>query len=130
MDSLKKKLFLLIVFIVSFVSVAQANLAKEVNGIIGRSSQRKVQFSIHIIKADSGETVYSHEAAKAMIPASNMKVIVTAAALKYLGPNYEYKTKVGLRGNTLVIIGSGDPLLGDEVTDTNMAERGTGYSET
>jgi D-alanyl-D-alanine carboxypeptidase/D-alanyl-D-alanine-endopeptidase (penicillin-binding protein 4) len=118
MDSLKKKLFLIIVFIVSFVSVAQANLAKEVNGIIGRSSQRKVQFSIHIIKADSGEAVYSREAAKAMIPASNMKVIVTAAALKYLGPGYEYKTKVGLRGNTLIIIGSGDPLLGDEVTDT------------
>jgi len=118
MDSLKKKLFLIIVFIVSFVSVAQANLAKEVNGIIGRSSQRKVQFSIHIVKADSIDVVYSHEATKAMIPASNMKIIVTAAALKYLGPGYEYKTKVGLCSNTLVIIGSGDPLLGDEVTDT------------
>jgi len=118
MDSLKKKLFLIFVFIVSFVSVAQANLVKEVNGIIGRSSQSKVQFSIHIIKADSGEAVYSHEATRSMIPASNMKIIVTAAALKYLGPGYEYKTKVGLYGNTLVIIGSGDPLLGDEVTDT------------
>jgi len=61
--------------------------------------------------------VYDHDARKLMIPASNMKLLVSAAALKYLGPDYVYKTKVGLCGNRLVVIGSGDPLLGDERTD-------------
>jgi D-alanyl-D-alanine carboxypeptidase/D-alanyl-D-alanine-endopeptidase (penicillin-binding protein 4) len=55
-----------------------------------------------------------------------MKIITTAAALKYLGPNYEYKTKVSLCGDTLVIIGSGDPLLGDKVTDAKY-HRGAGW---
>ncbi|GAG88449.1 unnamed protein product [marine sediment metagenome] len=50
-----------------------------------------------------------------------MKIITTAAAMKYLGSNYEFKTKVGLCGDTLVIIGSGDPLLGDKVTDAKKA---------
>jgi len=123
MDSLMKKLFLIIVFIASFLNVTQANLTKEVNGIIRRSSQRKVQFSIHIVKADSGETVYSHNAIRTIVPASNMKIIVTAAALKFLGAGYDYKTKVGLLGNTLVIIGSGDPLFGDKVTDAKYSRK-------
>ena len=61
-----------------------------------------------------------------MIPASNMKIITTAAAITYLGADYEYKTKVGLYGNTLVIIGSGDPLLGDEQID-NKYDREKGW---
>jgi D-alanyl-D-alanine carboxypeptidase/D-alanyl-D-alanine-endopeptidase (penicillin-binding protein 4) len=95
----------------------EAGLTERIDGIINQSSQKDVQYSIVIVKADSGETVYSHNANKAMMPASNMKIITTAAALKYLGPDYEFKTKVGLCGDTLVITGGGDPLLGDKVTD-------------
>ncbi len=113
-----KKLFVTAVFILCLTSgFAKADLAKQVDGIISKSLQQKVRFSIHIVKADSGGTVYNHDANELMIPASNMKIITTAAALKYLGPDYEYKTKVGLWNDTLVIIGSGDPLLGDEKTD-------------
>ena len=95
----------------------EAGLTERIDGIINQSSQKDVKYSIVIVKADSGEVVYSHNAKEAMVPASNMKVITTAAALKYLGPDYEFKTKVGLCGDTLVVIGGGDPLLGDKVTD-------------
>ena len=79
--------------------------------------EQKVKFSIRIIKADSGAAVYDHDSRELMIPASNMKMIVSATALRYLGPDYVYTTKVGLSGSALVVIGSGDPLLGDERTD-------------
>ena len=95
----------------------EAGLTERIDGIINQPSQKGVQYSIVIVKADSGETVYSHNAKEAMVPASNMKVITTAAALKYLGPDYKFTTEVGLCGDTLVVIGGGDPLLGDEVTD-------------
>ena len=125
MKAQMKKLLFASVFTLCLGSFAKADLAKRIDGIVSQSSQRKVQFSIHIVKADSGSTVYSHNARESMIPASNMKIIVTAAALKYLGPDYEYKTKVGLWGDTLVVIGSGDPLLGDEETDAGYGrERG------
>ncbi|UCF16147.1 MAG: D-alanyl-D-alanine carboxypeptidase/D-alanyl-D-alanine-endopeptidase [Phycisphaerales bacterium] len=97
--------------------LAAADLAKQVDEIISKPLGRKVDFSIRITKADSGKTVYDHDSRELMIPASNMKLMVSAAALRYLGPDYVYTTKVGLCGSTLVVIGSGDPLLGDERTD-------------
>ncbi len=112
-----RKLLATAIFSVSFVNIALAGLAEQIDGIINKPSQKGVQYSIAVVKADSGEVVYSHDANKVMIPASNMKVITTAAALKYLEPDYKFKTEVGLCGDTLVVKGGGDPLLGDEVTD-------------
>lgn len=126
MTNYVKKILLIYVFAVSLVSIARADLAERINGIISQKSHAKVEFAIKIIKADTGLVVYSRNANKPMIPASNMKTVVTAAALKYLGPDFKYQTKVGLCGNTLVVKGSGDPLLGhgdpgrilDDITDS------------
>jgi D-alanyl-D-alanine carboxypeptidase/D-alanyl-D-alanine-endopeptidase (penicillin-binding protein 4) len=112
-----KKLFSAWVFSVCLAWSAAGGLGGRINGIIGQSSQKKVQFSIKIVEAKSGKTVYRHNAKEAMIPASNMKIITSAAALKYLGPNYEFRTRVGLCGDTLVVVGGADPLLGDQATD-------------
>ncbi|MBN1807363.1 MAG: D-alanyl-D-alanine carboxypeptidase/D-alanyl-D-alanine-endopeptidase [Sedimentisphaerales bacterium] len=119
----KKKLFVAIVFSICLAGLARADLAGRIDDIISVSLQQKVLFSIHIVKADSGNTVYEYNARDLMIPASNMKIITSAAALKYLGPNYQYTTRIGLCGDTLVVIGSGDPLLGDEKTDTKYDRR-------
>ncbi len=113
-----KRLFIAAGFALCLSIFARADLAKQIDGVISQSLQQRVQFSIQVVEADSGSTVYDHNARELMIPASNMKIIITAAALKYLGPDYEYRTRVGLCDNTLVVIGSGDPLLGDEQTDT------------
>jgi D-alanyl-D-alanine carboxypeptidase/D-alanyl-D-alanine-endopeptidase (penicillin-binding protein 4) len=115
MKTLVKRTLIAAVFAISLASLAKADLPEQVDAII--SSQKGVHFSVRIIRVDSGKTIYSHEATTALVPASNMKIIITAAALKYLGPDYQYETKVGLCGDTLVVIGSGDPLLGDERTD-------------
>jgi D-alanyl-D-alanine carboxypeptidase/D-alanyl-D-alanine-endopeptidase (penicillin-binding protein 4) len=112
-----KKLLVTAVFALCLAGFANADLAKQLDAIISQSLQKRVKFSIHIVEADSGSTIYDHDSRELMIPASNMKIIVTAAALEYLGPDYEFKTKVGLCDETLVVIGSGDPLLGDEKTD-------------
>lgn len=121
-----KNILISAIFCVSLLSLAKAELAKQINAILSQPSQRKVQFSVHIVKVDSGKTIYSHNSNTPLVPASNMKIIVSAAALRYLGPDYEYKTKVALSGNTLVVIGSGDPLLGDKDTDTKYG-RNTGW---
>ncbi|MDD5327340.1 MAG: D-alanyl-D-alanine carboxypeptidase/D-alanyl-D-alanine-endopeptidase [Phycisphaerae bacterium] len=102
---------------ISLVRIASAGLAERVDGIVNQADQKKVQYSVIIVKADSAEVVYSHNANEAIIPASNMKVITGAAAMKYLGADYVFKTEIGLCGDTLVIKGGGDPLLGDAVTD-------------
>jgi len=92
-----------------------AGLAGRIGQAVGKGKQS--EYAIRVVAADSQTVVYSHNATKAMIPASNMKLITTAAALRYLGPLFQYRTRVGLCGETLVVIGSGDPLLGDRTTD-------------
>lgn len=92
-----------------------AGLAGRIGKAVGSGKQS--EYAIRIVEADSKTVVYSHNADMAMIPASNMKLVTTAAALHYLGPLFEYRTKVGLSGSTLVVIGCGDPVLGDRVTD-------------
>jgi D-alanyl-D-alanine carboxypeptidase/D-alanyl-D-alanine-endopeptidase (penicillin-binding protein 4) len=93
----------------------QASLRTRINAII--LPKDKIHFGIRILEARTGRTVYSHNAKTPLIPASNMKIVTSAAALHYLGADYEYTTKVGLAGRTLVVIGSGDPLLGDPSLD-------------
>lgn len=102
---------------------AEASLGSAVDKILSEASQKNVQYSIHIIDARSGRTLYGRNANQPMTPASNMKLVTTAAALHYLGPDYVYQTTIAVRGNTLVIIGSGDPLLGDRITDTQNGRK-------
>lgn len=68
---------------------------------------------IKIVSVDSGKVLYQHNASQPLIPASNMKLITAAAALAGLGPAFRFKTPIGMLGDDLVIIGSGDPSIGD-----------------
>jgi len=92
-----------------------AGLAGRIGKVVGKAKQS--EYAIRVVEATSQTVVFSHNATKAMIPASNMKLITTAAALRYLGPLFQYRTRVGLCGETLVVIGCGDPVLGDKPTD-------------
>ena len=117
MKAATRKLLFTAILSICFVATVSADLTKQINAIITQSSQKKVRFSVHVVKANTGKTVYSRNIIQPMIPASNMKLITTAAALKLLPKNFEYVTKVGFLDGSIVILASGDPLLGDKVTD-------------
>jgi len=94
------------------------DLQRRIDTILSRSSLRKVLFSARIVSVETGEIVYEKNPHLALMPASNMKIVTSAAALEYLGRDFAFVTRVGLCGDTLVIKGSGDPLLGDKETET------------
>lgn len=112
----RRSLVLALVFagLVPRFAGAQAadDLARRVNGILSAAGLKRVQFSVSIIRAATGETVYEKNPSFPLMPASNMKVITSAAALETLGRDFSFSTRAGLCGDRLVIIGSGDPLLG------------------
>jgi len=113
------KFVLIELFLISTLSgICLGDITKRINSIISAKSQKKVDFAVEIIEAKTGKTVYSHNGTKAMIPASNMKLVISAAAIKYLGADYQFTTKIGLLDDTLIIIGGGDPLFGDSQTDS------------
>ena len=96
------------------VSVVEAGTVSQA---ISKHKQTKTRFGILAIDAQSGATLYQQNATTAMIPASNMKVVTSAAAVHYLGGDYAFTTEAGLLGNDLAVIGGGDPLLGDSKLD-------------
>lgn len=58
----------------------------------------------------SGDVVY-HRGRGAVIPASTMKLLTSAAALEAVGPMTRFRTTVRLTGDRLVLVGGGDPFL-------------------
>jgi D-alanyl-D-alanine carboxypeptidase/D-alanyl-D-alanine-endopeptidase (penicillin-binding protein 4) len=71
---------------------------------------------------DTGERLLSHRAELALVPASNQKLVIAAAALEHWGPAHSFQTPVlasgtlrdGTLDGTLWIVGSGDPGLVSE----------------
>ncbi|MBW8035275.1 MAG: D-alanyl-D-alanine carboxypeptidase/D-alanyl-D-alanine-endopeptidase [Planctomycetes bacterium] len=120
---IRRKFVLLIAGIVLLVPQVQASLKGRVNAVIGQKQFRNVQFGVHIVDAASGRVLYARNYREAMTPASNMKILASAAALRFLGADYKFTTEVGLIGNTLVVIGAGDPLIGDEDTDKKYGRK-------
>ncbi len=67
-----------------------------------------------VIDLASGRTVFTESADKPLIPASNMKVFMLAAAIVELGPGFAFETVFATDGSNLAVIGDGDPAIGDE----------------
>ena len=73
-------------------------------------------------KTGDGKTLVDIDADNMVMPASNMKLISTGAALHVLGSDYRFKTSIGYDGKIeagvlkgdLYIIGAGDPTLGSK----------------
>jgi D-alanyl-D-alanine carboxypeptidase/D-alanyl-D-alanine-endopeptidase (penicillin-binding protein 4) len=111
-----KKLLVCFVLVCVSAGVSKADLAGKVETVVASQAQGKVRIAVKIVNPASGAVIYSRSASSPLIPASNMKLVTTAAALHYLGPDFTYLTGVGLVGDSVAVIGSGDPLLGDKPT--------------
>ncbi|MGB7296445.1 MAG: D-alanyl-D-alanine carboxypeptidase/D-alanyl-D-alanine-endopeptidase, partial [Candidatus Aminicenantales bacterium] len=99
------------------VLLSTYDLQRRIDGILGAAGLSRVLFSVCVVHGKTGEIVYEKSAHLALIPASNMKIVTSAAALEYMGQDFAFVTRVGLCGDALVVKGSGDPLLGDKETD-------------
>ncbi|MCL6732565.1 D-alanyl-D-alanine carboxypeptidase/D-alanyl-D-alanine endopeptidase [Streptomyces neyagawaensis] len=64
-----------------------------------------------VLDAESDSTVWDHNGATALMPASNTKLATATAALTVLGPNHRFKTKVVYGDGTLTLVGGGDRTL-------------------
>ncbi|MEH0581592.1 MULTISPECIES: D-alanyl-D-alanine carboxypeptidase/D-alanyl-D-alanine-endopeptidase [Streptomyces] len=64
-----------------------------------------------VLDADSDSTLWDHNGATAMMPASNVKLATSTAALTVLGPHHRFTTKVVYGNGTLTLIGGGDRTL-------------------
>ena len=80
---------------------------------------------------DGSRTMVAYNASTRMIPASNMKLVTTGAALMAFGPDYRFTTEIGYTGSIdkdgtlngdVYIIGGGDPTIGAADTTAYKAD--------
>jgi len=95
-------------------------LREELNRVLGDSATNNALMGVQIVSLKTKEVLYARNEYKSFVPASSLKLVSTAAALEYLGPEFTYTTKVFLDGivksngeyvGNIIIRGSGDPSM-------------------
>lgn len=107
---------------------APASLQRDLDAVLAEPALAHGTWGVLVKSLKSGETLYSHNAGKLMMPASNMKIVTLAAAAEQLGWDYRYTTTIAAAGpiengtlqGDLIVAGSGDPSL---VAEGGMADR-------
>ena len=90
-----------------------ADIGTAVRAAVEASGLRASTVSVSVRDVATGAIVADVDGGTAMVPASNMKVLTTAAALHVLGPDWKFRTRMVRDGDRLVVVGDGDPSLGD-----------------
>jgi len=116
--------------------VEASTLARRLDALL--ADERLVSASVGclIVDARTGATLYERDADRALMPASNMKLVTSVAALHFLGPEFRYRTalcaealptETARLAGPLYLRGSGDPTLRHEDLGRfaeELAERG------
>ncbi len=109
---------LLLLLIGGWLRMAPASdLQSDVQSVLHEKILRKTTVGISVVRLgtseDSTTPLYRLEDELPLVPASNLKLITTSAALDRLGPDFRFRTLLLRHGNDLVVIGDGDPTFGD-----------------
>ncbi len=106
-------------------AVSVASLRDDVQRLVRNANLKGATVAVSIRDADGGAALVSINADQPMIPASNMKLFTTGAALHVLGPDFEFTTRLLRDGDRLIVIGDGDPGLGDPELLSEMSIGGS-----
>ncbi|WP_445243160.1 MULTISPECIES: D-alanyl-D-alanine carboxypeptidase/D-alanyl-D-alanine endopeptidase [unclassified Microcoleus] len=94
--------------------ICPGELGAQVDAIANRPEFSRSRWGILIQPLSSTATLYSRDAQKYFIPASNAKLLTTAAALQKLGADFRIKTSVYSGENgSLYVAGRGDPSIAE-----------------
>ena len=100
-----------------------SSFAREIDAILQSSPAGRGFWGIEVVRLSDGEILYARNTQHLFLPASNMKMFTTSAALSTLGPDFVFRTTVESssapdaqgRVPDLVLVGRGDPNLGSRV---------------
>lgn len=89
---------------------------------------RETYWGIQIWDQGRNQPIYSHNADRHSIPASNTKLVVTTTAMALLGPDWRYSTPISVLGEAgdtaprgLIVKGSGDPTMSARFFGSELA---------
>lgn len=101
----------------------RGSLDWRIDAILRAGGAERGAWGIDVAALPSGRILYSRNADHLFLPASNLKLFTTAAALEMLGPDFIFRTTVESesppdaqgRVRDLYLVGRGDPNLGSRI---------------
>lgn len=118
-----------------FCSRALGDLAGDIRAVLQDRYMQRVDAAVVVwaLGRDTGndnKSLFEHQPTKPLIPASNLKLVTTGAALSVLKPDFRFQTVLVARASVggafeVAIVGDGDPTFGD----LKLLE-GTGWNAT
>ena len=95
---------------------AAADLSQAIDALMQASPVARASVGIQVIELKTGNPLYSRNADRLFLPASNMKLFTSALALERLGPEYRLSTRlVRATSGDLILVGGGDPSLSGRI---------------
>jgi serine-type D-Ala-D-Ala carboxypeptidase/endopeptidase (penicillin-binding protein 4) len=95
-------------------SRAVQELGSDLARVFGAPIMNRGAWGVDVVSMRTGEHLYSLNAGKLMVPASNLKILTLAAAAETLGWDYRFRTVLEARGDI-----SGGVLHGDLIVRSN-----------
>ena len=117
---MKKTFFVCIIILITIVNLYPSTteeIQAKINAILEKLPA-STRTSILVCQPLTGDTIFSINHTKSMIPASNIKLFTTATALEIMGKDYQLSTQIL----------SDDVELSDSVLDGNIYIKGFGNS--
>jgi len=98
--------------LVIVIPCAAADLPQAIDALMQASPAARASVGIQVVDLKTGNALYSRNADRLFLPASNMKLFTAALALERLGPDYRMTTRlVHAPSGDLILVGGGDPSI-------------------
>jgi D-alanyl-D-alanine carboxypeptidase/D-alanyl-D-alanine-endopeptidase (penicillin-binding protein 4) len=109
--------------------VGLPRLHAQIGGLVNTPALSAKETGVAVVSLRTGEMLYGRNESRALMPASNMKLLTSAAAMTMLGPDFAFRTALyadgqvsdGILSGSLYLKGFGDPDL-NERRVVEMAE--------
>ena len=110
------------VFLFAFAARGEPGLEQRLDAALRHRGLRGATIAALVVDAGTGEALYAHDAGRALVPASNMKLLTSLAVLSSFGPAHRFETIIyadaapDAEGGVgrLYVEGGGDPALTSE----------------
>jgi serine-type D-Ala-D-Ala carboxypeptidase/endopeptidase (penicillin-binding protein 4) len=110
-------------------TASERQLQDDLDAVLGERTLAGTRSGVYAVDMNTGKVLYSYGADEQLNPASNVKLVTTAAALDALGPDFAYRTRIvgakpdanGVVQGDVWLVGMADPTLSEK----DLAELGT-----
>ncbi len=98
--------------------ICSGDLSTSLLSIIKGSQLTRARLGISLQTLKDGHSLLDLDSSSYFIPASNAKLLTTAAALQSLDSDFTFSTSFLSNGSNLIVLGTGDPsLISDQLND-------------